>query len=107
MDKSKKATRNTINKKYNKCFKYVVTVSLNPEEITKDSQRLVKIDPFIDKYNWKEQIIYQKRMIGENLKKNNLRIALKVLYAKKEKKRKYILPKFQNITQIAKNKSFF
>ena len=61
MDKSKKATRNTINKKYNKCFKYVVTVSLNPEEITKDSQRLVKIDPFIDKYNWERTNYLSKK----------------------------------------------
>ena len=44
-------------------------------------------------------------MIGKNLRKGkNVTTALNVLYAKKEK---HILPMFQNITQIVKNKSFF
>ena len=34
--KSKKATINSINKKYNKCFQYAVTVALHHEEIKKD-----------------------------------------------------------------------
>ena len=37
--------------------------------------------------------------------KNNVAIALNVLYAKKQKK--HFLVMFQNITQIAKNKLFF
>ena len=37
--------------------------------------------------------------------KNNVTIALNVLYAKKQKK--HFLVMFQNITQIAKNKLFF
>ena len=35
------------------CFQYAVTVVLNHEEIKKDPQRIVKIKPFINKYNWK------------------------------------------------------
>ena len=31
--KNKKATTNPINKKYNKCFQYAVTVALNHEKI--------------------------------------------------------------------------
>ena len=42
--KNKKATINPINKKYNKCFQYVVTVVLNYEEIKKDPQRIKKIN---------------------------------------------------------------
>ena len=49
--KSKKATTNPINKKDNKCFQYTVTVTLNHKEITKESQGITKIKPFIDKYN--------------------------------------------------------
>ena len=33
--KNKKATRNSFNKKYNKCFQYTVTISLNHKEIKK------------------------------------------------------------------------
>ena len=73
--KNKRTTINPINKKYSKCFQYAVTVALNH----------VKDD-------WKK------------FGKNNITIALNVLYAKKEK---YILLMFQNITEIVKNKFFF
>ena len=48
--KSKKATINPINEKYNKCFQHAVTVALNYQEIRKDPQRITKIKPFINKY---------------------------------------------------------
>ena len=43
---------NPINKKDNKCFQYAVTVTLNHEGIKKDSQRIAKFKPFVNKYNW-------------------------------------------------------
>ena len=45
----------TINSKHNddKCFQYAVTVALNREPIKKDPQRISKIKPFINQYNWK------------------------------------------------------
>ena len=49
--KNKKTTENPINK-YNKCFQYAVTVTLNHEEIKKDPKRITKIKPFINKCNW-------------------------------------------------------
>ena len=52
MDKKQKTTINSINKIDNKCFQYAVTVALNHEEIKKDPQRITKIKPFINKYNW-------------------------------------------------------
>ena len=48
--KNKKPTINPINKKDNKCFQYAITVTLNDEEIKKDTQRITKIKPFINKY---------------------------------------------------------
>ena len=51
-DKKQKVAINPINKKDNKCFQYAATVALNYEEIKKDSQRITKIKPFINKYNW-------------------------------------------------------
>ena len=50
--KNKKATINSINKKDNRCFQYPVTVLLNHEKIKNDPQRITKIKPFINKYNW-------------------------------------------------------
>ena len=50
--KNKKVTINPINKKDNKCFQYVNTVALNCEKIKKGYQKITKIKPFIDKYNW-------------------------------------------------------
>ena len=51
--KYKKATINPNNND-NKCFQYALTVALNYEKIKKDPQRISKIKPFIDQYNWKE-----------------------------------------------------
>ena len=64
----KKAIINPINKKDNKCFQYAITVALNYEEIKKDPQRITKIKPFINKYNWKG-INFPKKMIGKKLRK--------------------------------------
>ena len=50
------------------------------------------------KINFKELIQLEK-----NIEKNNLMIAINILYAKKEK---YVLPMFQGKTQILKNKFF-
>ena len=49
---TKKATINSINKKGNKGFKYVLAVALNHEEIKEDPERITKIKPFINKYTW-------------------------------------------------------
>ena len=50
---NKKATINPRNND-NKCFQYAIAVTLNYEQIKKDSERITKIKPFIDQYNWKE-----------------------------------------------------
>ena len=50
--KNGKAAINPIIKKDNKCFHYAVTVALDYEKIKKDTQRITKIKPFINKCNW-------------------------------------------------------
>ena len=45
---------NPINKNDNKCFQYTTTLALNNGKIRKDSGRITKIKPFIDKYKWEE-----------------------------------------------------
>ena len=83
--KNKKVTINPINKKNNKCFQYAVTVALNYEKIKKDPQRITKIKPFIKKYNWKGRHLPSEKNDWKKFYKNNVTIALNVLYAKKEK----------------------
>ena len=51
--KDKKSTINPKNNDY-KCFQYTVTVALNRDKIKKDPQRVSKIKPFIDQYNWND-----------------------------------------------------
>ena len=49
--KNRKTTINPINKKYNKCFQYAITVGLNYEKIGKHAERIKNITPFTNKYN--------------------------------------------------------
>ena len=59
---------------------------------------------FINKYNWKEINFPSEKDDWKKLEKNDVLIALNVLYTKKEK---HTLLMFQNITQLLKNKLFF
>ena len=51
-----KDKKTTVNPKNNddKCFQYALTVALNYQNIKNSPQRMSKIKPFIDQYNWKE-----------------------------------------------------
>ena len=51
--KNKEATINPKNNDSN-CFQYALTVALNYQNIKKYPQRISKIKPFVDQYNWKE-----------------------------------------------------
>ena len=51
--KNKKATINPKNNDKN-CFQYALTVAYNCQNIKKYPQRISKIQPFINQYNWKE-----------------------------------------------------
>ena len=48
--------KSTINPKNNddKCFQYAGKLALNLDKIKKDPQRVSKIKPFIEKYNWED-----------------------------------------------------
>ena len=50
MDKKQKSNNKSDQER--KCFQSAVTVELNHEENKKDLQRITKIKPFINKYNW-------------------------------------------------------
>ena len=62
------------------------TVTLKNEEIKKkDLQRITKIKRFINKYEW-EGINYPwEKDDWKNIEKNNVTVALNILYSKQEK----------------------
>ena len=72
----------TINPKNNddKCFQYALTVALNHEQIKKDPQRITKIKPFIDQYNWKEIDFPLRKKDWNEFEKYNQTIALNILH---------------------------
>ena len=76
-----KDKKSTVNPKNNddKCFQYAVTLALNLDKIKKDPQRISKIKPFIDQYNWKDIDSPATSKDWKKLKLNN-EIALKMLY---------------------------
>ena len=51
----------------------------------KNSERIANIKPFINEYNWEGIIFSSEQNDWKKCKKNDLTIALNVLYAKKEK----------------------
>ena len=72
--------KSTINPKNNdgKCFQYAVTLALNLD-INKHPQRISKIKPFIDQYNWKDIDFPPTNKDWRKLELNN-DIALNILY---------------------------
>ena len=70
-----------INPKNNddKCFQYAVTLALNLDKIKKDPQRVSKIKPFIEKYNWEDIDFPSTSKDWKKFDCNN-EIALNILY---------------------------
>ena len=98
MDKNKKATINSINKKDNKWLQYAVTVELNNWDIKKELQRITKINPFINKYNWARTNFSSDREFRKKLRKIIEQLLLMFCLLKYM----YILLIFQKITQTMK-----
>ena len=74
--KNKKATVNPKNND-NNCLQYDLTVALNYQNIKKDPQRISKIKPFINQYNWKEIDFPSEQVDWKMFESNNKSIALK------------------------------
>ena len=55
---------------------------LNHEEIKKDPQKIAKIKPFINKYNWEGKNFPPEKVNSKKFEKNKVTIVLHVLYAK-------------------------
>ena len=76
--KDKKSTINPINND-DKCFQYAVTLALNLDKIRKNPQRISKIKPFIEQYNWKDIDFPSTSKVWRKLELSN-EIALNILY---------------------------
>ena len=50
--KNKKATINPQNEYDDECFQYVVTIALNYDRIKNHPERVSKVKPFINQYDW-------------------------------------------------------
>ena len=55
-------------------------MALNYEQIESHQERLSKIKPFIDKYNWKDINFPSHKKDWKKLESNNKTIALNILY---------------------------
>ena len=76
--KDKKSTINPVNNDY-KCFQYAATLALNFDKIRKNPQKISKIKPFIDQYNWKDIDFPATSKDWKKFELNN-EIALNILY---------------------------
>ena len=77
--KNKKAT---INPKTDddECFQYGLSVALNYQNIKNNLERISKIKPFIDQYNWKDISFPSHKKDWRKFESNNKSIALDILY---------------------------
>ena len=58
---------NSKNTKNNKCFQYAIIAALNHQNIDPRPERISKLRPFIDNYDWTEREFQHTQRIGENL----------------------------------------
>ena len=84
--KNKKATINPKNNDDN-CFQYPLTVELNHQNIEKNLQRISKIKPFIDQYNWKEIDFPSHSKDWKKFEQNNKTIALNIIFVQHNTKK--------------------
>ena len=77
--RNKKCTINSQNKNDNNCFQYALTVALNYERINDHLEKLSKITPFIDQYNWSEINFPSNQKDWKKSESNNKSIAMNIL----------------------------
>ena len=78
--KSKKAVINPQNKD-EECFKWAVIAALHHEEIKEDHQRISRLRPYENQYNWKGVKFPVSIKKIDKFEKNNPGIAVNVLFS--------------------------
>ena len=76
--KNKKSAINPKNNDYN-CFQYAVTLAVNLDKINNHLQRISKVKPFIEQYNWNYIDFPSTSKDWKKFELNN-EIALNILY---------------------------
>ena len=83
--KSKHCCINPKNEDDDECFKWAVIAALNYGEIDSDHQRISKLKPFVDRYNWSGIKFPTPVKQCKKFENQNLDIALNVLFIDGEK----------------------
>ena len=83
--KNKKCVINPQNKD-NKCFQYSITLSLYHNRVNNNPQRIPKIKPFINNFNWENINFPPTQQDYENFEINDKSIALNILTTQKQGK---------------------
>ena len=78
--KNKGVTINPQNTQDNKCFQYAITTALNYQNINHHPERISKLKPFINNYNWKDIEFPSHSKDWRKFECNNKAIALNILY---------------------------
>ena len=63
-----------------KCFQYALTVALNYQNIKNNPERILKIKPFTDQYNWKNISFPSHKKDWKSFESSNKSIALNIFY---------------------------
>ena len=96
--KNKGVTINPKNTKNNNCFQYAITAGLNYQNINHNLERISKLKPFINNYNWKDIEFPLESKDWRKFECNNKAIALNILYVPYETKeiRQAYISKYNN-----------
>ena len=78
--KHKKVTINPQNTNDNNCFQYSIIAALNYQNIGHHSERISKLKPFINNYNWDNIDFPAGHKDSSEFEKNNNDIAINILY---------------------------
>ena len=78
--KNKEVTINPKNTKDNNCFQYAIIAALNYQNIDHHPERISKLKPFINNYNWKDIEFPSHSKDWRKFECNNKTIALNILY---------------------------
>ena len=92
--KDKKCTVNQKNND-NKCFQYATTLASNHDKINKHPQRISRIKPFIENYNWNDINFPATKKDWNRFEVNNKNVALNILYVPFNTKKIEIAYKFK------------
>ena len=79
--KNKGATINPKNKD-NECFKYAIIAALHHQEIGRNPQRISKLKPFVNRYNWTDIEFPSYSKNWRKFEQNNKSIALNILFTR-------------------------